>query len=309
MKKILITGGCGFIGSNLIPIMLRSGYNVKVLDNCSSIDNQYISSFDIEFIKGDIRDKVAISNALSDVVGVIHLAASGSVVDSVKSPEDNFDNNVLGTFNLLNECKKVGIKNITFASTGGALIGNAKPPVSEKSLPLPISPYGSSKLCCEAYCSSFSHSYDMNIKALRFANVIGQNSFHKKGAVTSFIKSLLNNEPINIFGDGTATRDFLFVDDLCKGILNAHEKNIVGFNCIHLASGKETSVNQLAKTLIDISGKSNHPKIYLDSRKGEVEKNFASYDLAKKLIHFQPETSVYEALFKTWEWFNENHMT
>jgi UDP-glucose 4-epimerase len=303
VKKILITGGCGFVGSNLIPLFLEKGYQVRVLDNFSNVDSQYIDKYDIEIIEGDITESAVVVKAITGVVGVIHLAASGSVIESVKNPVDNFYNNVTGTFVLLNECRKQGISNFIFASTGGALIGNADPPVNEKSLPSPISPYGSSKLCCEAYCSSFAHSYDMNITALRFANVVGKNSLHKKGAVNVFMNSILKNNPLTIFGDGTATRDFLYANDLCLGIFKAFEKNLLGFNRIHLASGKETSVSQLAQTIITISGRKNYPINYLPMRKGEVEKNFATYDFAKQVLNFEPKASLQDALSETWDWF------
>ena len=123
---------------------------------------------------------VALTEAVGrDITAVIHLAASGSVVDSVTFPEENFANNVQGTFNLLEACKKNNVYKIVFASTGGALIGNA-PPVNESSLPRPISPYGASKLAGEGYCCSFAHSYNMDITALRFANIIGPISWHKR---------------------------------------------------------------------------------------------------------------------------------
>lgn len=303
MKKILITGGCGFVGSNLIPLFINNGYKVVVLDNFSHVDSQYIDNFDLEIIKGDIRDRRIVKKAVMNIDGVVHLAASGSVIDSVKNPIDNFDNNVFGTFTLFDECRKQNIDNIIFASTGGALIGDAKPPVNEQSLPSPISPYGSSKLCCEAYCSSFSSSYKMNITALRFANVVGKNSLHKKGAVNVFMNSIFNETPITIFGDGTATRDFLFVDDLCLGIFNAFEKKLLGFNRIHLASGRATSINQLAKTIIRVSGNKDYPIEYLPMRMGEVEKNFATFGYAKQILNFEPKTSLNVALKNTWDWF------
>ena len=116
-------------------------------------------------------------------------------------------------------------------------MGNAQPPVNEDSIPRPISPYGASKLAGEGYCSAFAEAYDMRITATRFANVVGPISAHKKGAVTVFIRALMNDTPITIYGDGEATRDFLYVDDLCRGILAAMEKNLPGFNVFHLANG------------------------------------------------------------------------
>ncbi len=307
MKNVLVTGGCGFIGANLIPMLINRGYKVRVLDNLSKGDKGYLSNKDIEILEGDIRNKSDVSKALAGVDGVIHLAAFGSVVESVTNPEENFDNNVNGTFVLLNECRKLVVKKFIFSSTGGALIGNAVPPVNENSITRPISPYGSGKLCCEAYCSSFAHSYDMSITALRFANVIGPVSWHKKGAVTVFMKALLNGEPITIYGDGSATRDFLYVEDLCNGIIRAYEKALPGFNPIHLASGVEVSVKELAEAIMEVAGSKAHKIEYFDSRKGEVERNFATYDLAKEVLGFAPSRSLKEGLQETWQWFVEEH--
>ncbi len=306
-NKLLLTGGCGFIGSNLVKKLEQKNYDVIILDNLSKGSLDYIKDCKARFIEADIRDQKTVAEAMQGVYGVIHLAAFGSVVESVESPEENFDINVRGTFNILNQCRKAGVQQVIFASTGGALIGNTPPPVNENSLPQPISPYGSGKLCGEAYCCSFAHAYDMNITALRFANVIGPVSWHKKGAVTAFMKSILNNQKITIYGDGTATRDFLFIDDLCNGIIQAYEKNLPGFTPVHLASGKEVSVRSLAQSICEVAGVSNYPIELLPRRPGEVEKNFGDYSLARQLFDFQPSTSLKEALSITWEWFKDQN--
>lgn len=308
-NNILVTGGCGFIGSNLIPALEKKGYNVTVLDNLSTGNLNYIINTKARIIQADIRDDVAVSSALETQNGVIHLAARGSVIDSVSDPVENFDVNVKGTFTLLNECRKKHIKQFIFASTGGALIGNTKPPVNEQSLPRPISPYGSSKLCGEAYCSSFAHSYNMNITALRFANVIGPVSWHKKGAVTAFMKAIMNNKPITIYGNGNATRDFLYVNDLCQGIIKAYQASIPGFTPVHLAGGREVSVKELAQLICEVAGKPDHPIQYLEKRIGEVERNFAYYELAKKLFGFSPDTELHTAIKDTWNWFLEQNQS
>jgi UDP-glucose 4-epimerase len=302
-NMILVTGGCGFIGSNLIPILEREGYKVRVLDNFSKGSSKFIQSNNVEIIKGDIRNIKDIQSALAGVSGVIHLAAYGSVIESVNNPLENFEINVRGTFNVLNACRKVGIMKIIFSSTGGALIGNAIPPVNEQSIPKPISPYGSGKLCCEAYCSSFSASYGMNIIALRFANVIGPTSWHKKGAVTAFMKSIMNNQDIVIYGNGCATRDFLYVDDLCRGIALAYNSDIIGFNPIHLSSGNEVSVKELANMILQEGPKSESKIQYKLKRIGEVERNFADYSLAKEVLGFEPRVNLRNSIKKTWEWF------
>ena len=304
MNKIFITGGLGFIGANLIEKLLAKDFKVTIYDNFSSGKSEFVKSInDCQLINGDIRDYDHLKSSLKGHDAIIHLAAFGSVVDSVISPRENFDVNVVGTFNVFHSALENDITKIIFASTGGALIGNALPPVSEKSLPKPISPYGSSKLCGEAYASAFSNSYDMSLTGLRFANVIGPISAHKKGAVTSFIQSIMQNKPIQIFGDGSATRDFLYVDDLCEGIIQAFEKKLPGFNAIHLSSGREISIKHLAIKLTSIANQPNHEIIYEEKRMGEVERNFANYNLAEDLLGFQPKTNIDRALKATWDWF------
>jgi UDP-glucose 4-epimerase len=301
-KHILVTGGCGFIGANLVPLLEAQGYSVRVLDNLSKGSKDYLAGSNADIRIGDIRDRAAVSAALDGIDAVIHLAAYGSVVESVADPDENFDVNVRGTFVMLDETRKAGVKQFIFASTGGALIGNAKPPVDETSLPRPISPYGSSKLCGEAYCSSFAAAYGMSITALRFANVIGSWSWHKKGAVTAFAKAILEDRPITVYGDGSATRDFLMVDDLCDGIRRGLTANLPGFNVFHLASGREVSVAELARLLCETAGKPDHPIERKDKRTGEVERNFAAFDRARVALGFSPAHQLEDALADTWQW-------
>jgi len=305
LRKVLVTGGLGFIGANLVPLLGRAGHNVIIFDNFSrgSVDN-LVDSNDCQIIKADIRDSEALNEALANEIdSVVHLAAYGSVVESVASPEDNYSINVEGTFNVLNACRKNNIKKMVFASTGGALIGNANPPVNENSVPRPISPYGASKLAGEGYCCAFANAYDIDIVALRFANVIGPISWHKKGAVTAFIKAIMEGEPLKVFGDGSATRDYLYVEDLCRGIVLGLEAQLSGFNAFHLASGNEVSVNQLAEAVCKVADELNHPIEYLDKRPGEVERNFADYTLAKRVLGFSPQYTLEQALAETYTWY------
>jgi UDP-glucose 4-epimerase len=299
---ILVTGGCGFVGANLVPLLDASGYRVRVLDNLSKGDRRFLAGTGAEIQVGDIRDRVAVARALTDVGAVIHLAAFGSVVESVADPEANFDVNVHGTFVMLDECRKHNVERFVFASTGGALIGNAAPPVDERSLPRPISPYGSSKLCGEAYCSSFAAAYGMQVTSLRFANVVGPWSWHKKGAVTAFFKAIMADQPIVIFGDGSATRDFLFVRDLCAGIKAGLESPSQGFAVYHLAGGREISVRTLAEVIRSTAGRPEHPIEFREVRPGEVQRNFANYMHAKAELGFQPRYSLQQALVETWHW-------
>lgn len=304
--KLVITGGCGFIGSNLVRELDGKGYDIIVYDNLSKGNPRNIEGTSVRLIEGDIRDSKSILSACEGADKLIHLAAAGNVVESVVSPEDNFDINVRGTFEVLNAARNSSIKKVIFASTGGALMGNAKPPVDELSLPKPISPYGSSKLCGEAYCSSFASTYSMDIIALRFANIVGPYSAHKVGAVTKFIEAVKADTKIELFGDGSSTRDYLYVGDLCEGIAKALNKDLKGFTPIHMASGVETSITDLAQTLVHVSGRTKFPIVHSAERPGEVKSTYAKNMLAKQLLEFEPKINLEEALRETWKWFESN---
>lgn len=303
VKKVLVTGGCGFIGANLIPRLADLGCRVRVVDNLSRGYLAFIEGVDVEFVKGDICDTNAMDDVMKGVDAVIHLAAYGSVVESVDDPILNFDINARGTLNVLDAARKGGVKKLIFASTGGALIGDAEPPVSEESAPRPKSPYGASKLVGEGYCSAFAGSYDCSTVILRFGNIYGPVSAHKKGAVTAFCKSLLNEEPFVIYGDGSASRDFLYVDDLCDGILRALDHDLDPGTLLHLATGRETTISELADVLRAVAGKPDHDMIYKGARAGEVHRNFAGYGRAKAMLGYEPRVSLEDGLRRTWEWF------
>ncbi len=302
-KRILVTGGCGFIGANLVPYLVNKGYQVRVLDNLSRGYLEFLDGVDIEFQEGDIRDQDTMNQAMEGIDAVVHLAAYGSVIESLEDAHTNFDINGKGTLTVLEAAKNASVKKFVFASTGGAIIGDAEPPVNENSVPRPKSPYGASKLTCEAYCQAYARSFGLPTVMLRFANIYGQFSAHKKGAVTVFSKALIKNEPISIFGDGEATRDFLHVDDLCNGITKAIETDLAPATVMHLATGRETSVLELAEILKVAAAKKDHPIKFKKSRPGEVLRNFANYDRAKELMGFTPQISIEQGMKSTYEWF------
>jgi UDP-glucose 4-epimerase len=303
-NSILVTGGYGFIGANLVRKLLSDGARVCVLDDLSRGDATNLEGLTIDRVIGDVRDPRAVSEALdAGVEAVVHMAAFGSVTESVTALGENFDVNVRGTVNLLQEATRRKVKKFIFASSGGAVIGRAPLPVNEDSLPRPVSPYGASKLCGEAYCHAFARTFGLPTVMLRFANVYGPFSHHKRSAVTSFIKALLGDRPIVIYGDGSATRDFLFVDDLCQGICQALSLALEPGTLLHLATGVETSIIALANELKTIAGLASHPIRFAERRAAELAHNFADFSHARQLLGFTPRTPLKAGLKLTWDWF------
>jgi UDP-glucose 4-epimerase len=301
----LVTGGAGFVGATLVRRLVRSGYRVRVLDNFSTGDAAHLDGVDAELIKGDIRDTAALDDALDGMGSVIHLAAAGSVIGSVQDPETNFDVNVLGTFRVLDAARRAGAERVVQASTGGALIGDATPPVNERSLPKPISPYGASKLAGEGYAHAFAKTYGLRTVAIRFGNVYGPWSDRKRGVFNVFFESIHSGAPMVIYGDGSASRDYVHVDDISSALQLALEKDVPGGTVLHAASGVETTVTELADLCRRAAGVPGHPIEYRPKRAGEVGRNFASYELANQLLGYAPSVTREVGVPRTWKWFQE----
>ena len=306
MDRLLITGGCGFIGLNLIDFLQKYSsynYNIIVLDNLTLGRRKYLSDYDVEFVEGDIRDSSLLKKLMKKVNSVIHLAADTRVVDSIANPDFNFNVNVEGTYNLLRAAQKEGVERFVLASTGGAITGKAKSPVNESMAPQPLSPYGASKLSAEGYCSAFAGSYGMKTVSLRFSNVYGPFSNHKNSVVAAFFKNILKGKPLSVYGDGSQTRDFILSEDLCSAIINA--LNIKeGGEVYQLGSGIETSINTLISIIREIVEPSYTFKVsYKSFREGEIKHNYSDIGKAKKFIGYNPLTNLSEGLKKTWDWF------
>jgi UDP-glucose 4-epimerase len=304
--RVLVTGGAGFVGATLVRRLVAAGHSVRVLDNCSTGDPAHLAGVGAELVKGDIRDVAALDSALAGMQSLVHLAAAGSVVESVADPVANFDVNVVGTFRVLDAARRAGVQRVVQASTGGALIGDAAPPVSERSLPRPISPYGASKLAGEGYAHAFAGAYGLGTVSLRFANAYGPWSARKRGAVTTFLRAIHAGDPIVIYGDGSASRDYTHVEDISRAIELALVRDIPGGTVLHVASGIETTVAQLADLCRDAAGVPDHPVEYHPARAGEVGRNFASYDLASQVLGYAPTIGREAGLASTWRWFCES---
>jgi UDP-glucose 4-epimerase len=233
---------------------------------------------------------------------VVHLAADTRVMDSVVDPAHNFESNVVGSFNLLELCRELGVHRVVAASTGGAILGEVEPPVHEQMAPQPTSPYGASKLMLEGYLSAYASSYGMSTCALRFSNVYGPRSFHKGSVVAHFYKQVLAGEPLVVYGDGSQTRDFLYAGDLVEAIRIALEGDAEG--AYQLGSGAPTTVNELIEHMRTATGL-DLEVVYEDFRPGEIRDTWCDITKARQNLGFAPTTPLPDGLRRTWEWFTK----
>jgi UDP-glucose 4-epimerase len=296
---VLLTGGCGFIGANLVPFFVRRGYRVRVLDDLSSGQARYVHGSDIELIVGDIRDRTVVERAVRGCDGVIHLAAKTSVLESIRDPDTTFQVNVDATHYLLRIAAESGVRRFVFASSNAA-VGDQELPIDELKVPHPNSPYGASKLAGEAYCSSYHSSTGLGTIALRFANAYGPFSGHKTSVVAKFIGRILDGRPITIYGDGKQTRDFIYVADVCDAIIRAIEIDAAG-EVLQVATGVETSVLELVAELERVTG--IEPRVeWAPQPPGEIRRSYASIDRARHVLGFEPRTSLRAGLPLTYRW-------
>lgn len=301
--QIMITGGCGFVGVNLARKLIgRPGVRVRVFDNESLGKREHLEGVECEFIHGDIRDRAALDAALKGVDTVVHLAADTRVMDSIADPVFNFKTNVEGSLNLLEAMRAAKVGRLVNASTGGAIIGAAVGAVNEKMVAAPMSPYGASKLAVEGYCSAYSESYGVRSVSLRFSNVFGPQSYHKGSVVAAFLKQILQGKPLIVYGDGSQVRDYVFVGDLCEGILRGIESDVTG--PVQLGSGIGLTLNDLIAEMRAVVAPRTFEVDYRPFRAGEVHTTFCDITKAREVLGFDPRTSLRDGLRQTWEWFN-----
>ena len=300
--KILVTGGCGFVGTNLVHLLVPAGHEVRVLDDESTGDRSALGDLDVEFIKGSITDPKAVAGAVDGMDAVVHLAADTRVMDSIESPVKNFESNVVGSFTLLQGMRQAGVSRIVAASTGGAILGEAPCPVHEEMIPRPLSPYGASKLAMEGYLSAFRGAYGFKSAALRFSNVYGPRSLHKGSVVALFFRQIMNGQELTVFGDGEQIRDYVYAVDLVQGILSALQAEVTGV--FQLGTGIPTSLNQLIAEIREVVGSLGNFKVnYLDKRDGEIVNTYCDISKAKSSFRYSVPTTLRRGLVDTWNWF------
>jgi UDP-glucose 4-epimerase len=306
IEHVLVTGGCGFIGANLVRFLReRTPWRVRVIDNLLTGDPGHVPEKLAEVVVGNVADPAVLEPALEGIDAVIHLASTTGVVPSVEDPVWDFEGNALPTFRLLDACRRRNIERVVFASSG-ATLGEAPPPVNEEVLPRPLSPYGAGKLVGEAYCQAFAGSYGMQTAALRFANVYGPFSLRKKGnAVPSFIRRCLANEPMTIYGDGSQTRDFIHVDDLCDCIHRAATAAGIAGEVFQVATDVETSILDLAELVKKVTGAESEI-LFEPKRAGEIYRSRADISKARRMLGFDPRVDLEEGITRTVDWYRAN---
>ncbi len=303
MTKVLVTGGAGFIGSNLVRELLERGDDVRVLDNFSTGNRRNIEGLDIEVVEGELRSYERVHNAVRGVEVVFHLGALGSVPRSVQDPLTSSAVNIEGTLNVLLAARDEGIRRVVFTSSS-SIYGISNPlPLNETMPPDPISPYGVAKLAAERYCVSFSRVYDLETVVLRYFNVFGlrQDPRSQYAAVVPlFITAIDAGEPVTIFGDGEQSRDFTFVANVVDATADAGAAPEANGRIMNVAAAAPASVNTLSETIGSILGKQVE-KRYAPERLGDVRDSWADISEAKRLLDFEPRIGLEVGLRATAE--------
>ena len=299
--RALVTGGAGFIGSNLADALLVRGDDVHVLDDLSKGRRERVADAATLHV-ADIRDPDAVfDEAPPDVV--FHLAAQADVRVSVERPEYDADVNVVGTLRILEAARRQGAQ-VIFASTGGAIYGECERPAREDDPRRPLAPYGTSKLCGEEYLATWNRLYDTSHVALRFGNVYGprQEPHGEAGVVAIFMGLLQDGGTPKIYGDGRQTRDYVFVGDVVAALLAAVGREGGVFN---VGTGVETSVVELYRAIGAATGIEREPE-HVEARLGELQRSVLDPSAAERELGWRPGVSLVDGLRTTWEWVRQD---
>ncbi len=309
-KNVLVTGGAGFIGSNLSAELLAQGHNVTVFDN---LDSGYLQNIEplkgVTFILGDVRDGHLLGQAIEGKDYVFHLAASVGNKKSIDFPIIDAEINVIGTLNVLEAARKSGVKKVVFSSSAGTFGELKSLPIAVDHPMYPDTPYGCSKLYAEKVCGAYTHLYGMETVALRYFNVYGLNQrFDAYGNVIPiFVHKMLHDETIMIFGDGEQTRDFVNVRDVVQAnIKSAFTPGVTG--AFNIGSGTQLTVNRLVELLKEVSGLSTKVA-YGPLRPGDVRDSLADISLGSEQFGFVPSVEFPTGLREYWEWAKYDKVT
>lgn len=309
MTTILVTGGAGFIGSNLVEDLVSQGYNIKVLDNFETGKRENLSGLEnkIELVKGDIRDMRLVKNAVKGVDYISHQAALPSMIKSIEEPIPTTEVNILGTLNILLAARDSGVQRIVYASSSSVYAGVDELPKRESMNMVPTSPYGLTKVANEHYFKIFHDIYGLKSVGLRYFNIFGPKQDPKSeyaAVIPKFINLMLNDKEPPIYGDGKQTRDFTYVKDAAiANIISLKAKRADGY-AYNIAGGKQTSINDLVRKINEMLGKNIKP-IYENPKPGDPKYSEADISEAVKNLGYKPKYGFGEGLKLTVDWFSK----
>ena len=302
MGKALVTGGAGFIGSNLVRALLERGDDVRVLDNFSTGNRANLEGLDVEIVEGELRSYERVHNAVRGTETVYHLGALGSVPRSVQDPLTSSAVNVEGTLNVLLAARDEGIRRVVFSSSSSVYGAQAHLPVSEALPADPISPYGVAKLAAERYCVSFSRVYEsFETVVLRYFNVFGprQSPFSQYAAmVPLFITAIRSGEPVTVYGDGEQSRDFTYVANVIDATVRAAYAKEASGRIFNVAAGSPASVNDVAEAISRIVGLPVE-KSFAPPRPGDIRDSWADVSAAEHVLGYVPSVGLEDGLRRT----------
>ncbi len=301
--KIVITGGAGFIGSNIAEVLSKDN-EVIVLDNLSTGKRGNTKDLDIKFVEGSITDLGLLQTVFKDVDYVLHQAAIPSVPRSIKDPIASNNANINGTLNVLVAARDRGVKKVIYASSSSVYGDTPKLPKREDMTPNPLSPYAVAKLTGEYYCNVFNEVYGLKTVALRYFNVYGpkQDPYSDYAAVIpKFVSKISGDESPVIYGDGLQTRDFTFVKDVVTANIRAMRSDAMGV--FNIASGSRITITELAELVMKLMGK-NLKVVFEESRKGDVKHSLADISKAKEAFGYEPGYRLEKGLEETIKWFS-----
>jgi UDP-glucose 4-epimerase len=301
---VLVTGGAGFIGSNVIKLLTSEGCDVVVLDNLSSGYEQNLEPFkQVSLQVGDVRDAETVARVMEDVEIVFHLAASVGNVKSIEQPVEDSEINVIGTIRVLEAARRAGVKKIVCSSSAAIFGELQRLPIDEGHPTEPDSPYGVSKLAEEKQCLAFGRIYGLDAICLRYFNVYGVNQRYDAygNVIPIFADRLLRRKPLTIYGDGEQTRDFVSVDDVARAnLLAARSRGVSG--AFNIASGVATTINRLASMMSEMSDGETTIE-HTEARKGEVRDSQADISAARATLGYEPRVALAPGLLEYMHWF------
>jgi UDP-glucose 4-epimerase len=301
-RIVFVTGGAGFIGSNLVHALLERGDEVRVLDNFSTGNRANLEGLDLEIVEGELRSYERVHNAVRGMELVYHLGALGSVPRSVQDPLTSSAVNVEGTLNVLLAARDENVRRVVFSSSTSVYGSTRRLPTTEGTPTDPISPYGVAKLAAERYCVSFSRVYEsLESVVLRYLNVFGPRQSpvsQYAGVVPRFVTAIDAGEPIDVYGDGEQSRDFTFVGNIVNATILAGDAEGASGEIFNVAAGAPASVNEIADLIGGILGKPVERR-HRERRAGDIRDSWADLSKAERVLGYRPETALADGLRQT----------